>query len=243
MRLKALFLFVSVWLLLSVGWARALTPGPTIYRECPHCKKQIRQFTIGTGNTIGARWWTDGFMRAPMLPAMPWLVKCPHCQGLLWMNDAKELGRGGDLSFLEFKQARESLRAFEPSNAKEPLDALEADYLAAAAVRGLARERELHARLQAWWLANDPAREPGKPATVWTQSRTNNLNRLFTLLDERNDCERIRKAEIARELGRFADCLKLLAQPVSKDCADTARQIGQLAKQKKTRVGEILPKD
>lgn len=69
----------------------ALTPGPTIILECPGCKQGLREFSIGSGNTIGAKWWTDGKMDAPMMPLRHALRKCPHCRELFWSADAKKL--------------------------------------------------------------------------------------------------------------------------------------------------------
>jgi uncharacterized Zn finger protein len=56
-----------------------MIPGPTVIYECSSCGKHIEQQTIVSGNTFGARFWTDGKVDAPMLPDEPWLVKCQHC--------------------------------------------------------------------------------------------------------------------------------------------------------------------
>ena len=168
-----------------------------------------------------------------MLPLMPLLVKCAECKKLVWFEDAKELGR------ITFFGDPDSEKRWE--KARNPLDAVESDYLAAADASGLARKREIHARQRAWWLANDPARATNGPPTEWTQARRKNLARLAALLDERKDHELHQKAEIARELGQFEECLKLLEKPVGKECADTAKQLIVLAHDKKSRVEEIIP--
>jgi len=51
-----------------------MLPGPTIVRKCSTCGKLIAQPTLLSGNTFGARFWTDGKREAPMLPEQPWLV-------------------------------------------------------------------------------------------------------------------------------------------------------------------------
>jgi hypothetical protein len=44
-----------------------------IVRECPHCKAHVVQEETVSGNTIGAKFYTDGRSYAPMLPDHPWL--------------------------------------------------------------------------------------------------------------------------------------------------------------------------
>ena len=69
-----------------------MTPGPTIIRKCSACVKHITQDTIGSGNTFGARFWTDGKRDAPMLPDQPWLIRCPHCATLIWIDEQEQVG-------------------------------------------------------------------------------------------------------------------------------------------------------
>jgi hypothetical protein len=48
------------------------------------------------GNTIGAIYWTDGKREAKMLPNHPWLVKCPVCSRLFWVDEAVGVDTGFD---------------------------------------------------------------------------------------------------------------------------------------------------
>ena len=52
-----------------------------IVRECPHCKAHVVQEDTLSGNTIGAKFYTDGKREAKMLPDHPSLAKCPVCRG------------------------------------------------------------------------------------------------------------------------------------------------------------------
>jgi hypothetical protein len=228
-RLGIAALLLGLWWVVSPR-AQALTPGPTLIQQCPSCTNAVRQFTIGSGNTFGARFWTDGYMDAPMLPLLPALVKCPHCKELIWIEDAKELGEVGWGTGNEDKW----------SAARAVKDPDEGDYLKAAAEPKLARDREIYARRRAWWLANGPARDNPKGSTQWTPERKKNLERLSSLLDTSKDDELIAKAEIARELGNFDQCRKLLGRRVGKDWRNAASLIKRLAKEKKDRV-ELLP--
>ena len=69
-----------------------MLPGPTIIRQCAACAQPFQQETLMSGNTFGATFWTDGKMDAPMLPERYAVIKCPHCQTLLWIDEQATLG-------------------------------------------------------------------------------------------------------------------------------------------------------
>src|SRR5262245_39857507 len=77
-----------------------MMPGPDRIVACPHCNGLAKHLTLLSGNTIGARTWTDGKQLAPMLPRPPAVVKCRHCAECYWLSEAREVGsldrwRGG----------------------------------------------------------------------------------------------------------------------------------------------------
>ncbi len=77
---------------------QAVTYGDTIVLECSTCLGFIKEEIIASGNTIGAIYWTDGKMDAPMLPESNQLIKCPHCHALLWKRHQEEIGSLASLS-------------------------------------------------------------------------------------------------------------------------------------------------
>lgn len=93
MNRKWVVLFVCTVLGLAFV-ASAMMPGLDIILECPGCEKPVSQMTLLSGNTFGARYWTDRKIEAPMMLDIPWLVKCPECAFLFWADEAEELGRG-----------------------------------------------------------------------------------------------------------------------------------------------------
>jgi len=221
---------LGLFLLAGVSRATALTPGPTIIRQCPGCKKGLREFTIGSGNSFGAKWWTDGKMDAPMLPMLPELVKCPHCRWLFWVANAKKLA---ELSV--------GANHGKWANAKSMVDPVEEDYLTAAKEKGVSRKHELYARKRAWWVANDTVRGRPESTLVWSGARRENLEKLSALINEQEECDIILKAEIARELGQFEMCAKLLARTFTETgCESYAAFVRGLARQKKSMV-ELRP--
>ena len=73
----------------------AYYPALTV-RECPHCKAHVVQEETVSGNTIGAKFYTDGKREAKMLPDHPLLAKCPVCVGLFWIDESVEVDTGFD---------------------------------------------------------------------------------------------------------------------------------------------------
>ena len=125
-----------------------MLPGPTILRECSSCGKHIMQHTIGSGNTFGARFWTDGKRDAPMLPDAPWLMKCPHCDTLVWIDEQRQLG---ELDPSEAR-ARDTDRSADARSALTPTLEDYAGFLEAGVSD---KEKERYVRIRTWWAGND----------------------------------------------------------------------------------------
>ncbi|RMG82711.1 MAG: hypothetical protein D6707_02420 [Bacteroidetes bacterium] len=66
-------------------------PGPDILYNCPECGRTFYAESIASGNTIGAVFWSDGYIDAPMLPDNPPFVRCPHCKVGLWLDKLEEI--------------------------------------------------------------------------------------------------------------------------------------------------------
>jgi hypothetical protein len=204
--------------------AVAYYPMP-IVRECPHCKAQFVHEETVSGNTIGAKFYTDGRSYAPMLPEHPWLAKCPTCGGLFWVDAARMVEIGFDAV-----KGKPQVKA--PSK-KEMLD-----FLAGTA---LTEDKQVYLRMRVWWAANDVWRWLPNPKPTFSKEHVKNLKALSALLDESNSDQRIIKAEIARELGEFEKCLKLLSYQVEKSYDWTVGFIRRLAQEKVRAVKSFEP--
>jgi len=177
-----------------------MTRGESIYRTCPSCQKLLIERTLNSGNTFGARFWTDGKMVAPMLPETPALVRCAHCSALLWLADADEVSPGKRRAMPGDVQA------------ESPVELEERDFLEALEQK-LARDdhEEKYIRMKAWHARNDAFRNDSQNGqTEVTAATSDNMKALYVLLDEAEPNERVMKAELARELGRFDDAMKVL---------------------------------
>jgi hypothetical protein len=122
-------------------------------------------------------------------------VKCPVCGGLFWVDEVKEVEVG-------FEAAKGKPQVMAPSE-KEMLNFL--------ADQGLPKDKEIYLRMRCWWNANDTWRWVPSPKPAFSPEQVKNLDALSALFDESEPNQRILKAEIARELGRFDECLLLLS--------------------------------
>jgi hypothetical protein len=184
-----------------------------IIRECPHCNAHVVQEETVSGNTIGATYWTDGKREAKMLPDHPWLAKCPMCNFLFWIDESVEVDSG-------FDAAKGKQQVMAPSE-KEILEFISGPAFPA--------NKELYVRVSAWRSANDAWRRNPNATPAFSKEQVQNLKSLSAMLDESEPNQRILKAEIARELGEFDECLGLLSHPFDEGYAHAVGFIKKLA--------------
>lgn len=212
-----------------------MTPGPVKIIGCPKCSALAQYSTLRSGNTFGARVWTDGKQLAPMLPRPPAVVRCGSCGQCYWLARAREVGEidwsGGDETL---DPAWRSAPAIKEPTEEEYYGALE---------KGLAANarEEQNLRVLAWWRRNDAFRNVPPPATAvisgeaapWQQ----NLKALVRILDVVGE-NAIMKAEAHRELGEFDVARQILSESKDKKLASVVRQLELLCEQ-----GDIWPRE
>ena len=69
-----------------------MMPGPDYVYQCPDCGNLITRGSLRSGNTFGAKIYSDGKRIAPMLPEFPDLTKCRKCNSIFWLSKLVELG-------------------------------------------------------------------------------------------------------------------------------------------------------
>ena len=187
-----------------------MTPGPDQVVACPHCSGLARYHTINSGNTFGARIWTDGKRIAPMLPEPPRVVKCHDCRNCYWLADARKVGEVGGW--------RPEAGATSPAWLAEPVveEPAEEDYyrlLESGSPVAAKRLRVL--RTLAWWRRNDTFRDAApddRPASAIASGPCrSNLEALVDLLQQDNGDTALMRAEALRELGDFAGAAQALS--------------------------------
>jgi len=223
--------------------------GPTLIRQCSACSQLIEEWTFLSSNNIGIISWTDGEYFAMMLPNPPALVKCPHCNELLWIAELELLGDKGDNhSFEDRKMTGNRKKEFVGSLPYNTPGA--EDYFAMLKKGVSGRAKVFYLRLRSWRAGNDVRREsaecPGmfkKPEGGTNPPLSNdeieNMLALADLLSEKKHSERLLKAEIMRELSRFDQALVLLSKPYKPELRRIAIFIRKLTENKDPLVKEL----
>ena len=215
-----------------------MIPGPEQIVACPNCQALAKYATLRSGNTFGARVWTDGKQIAPMLPRPPAVVMCHHCAECYWLADAEEVGTidPWDDETSQIDPAWTAARVIQEPVEDEYYQALD---------KGLAAnsQQERTLRILAWWRRNDAFRDtpPAGISTIAATARScrNNLEVLASLLDEGNENDRLMKAEVLRELGEFDSVKLVLSGVTAADYAEVVRQLSSLCDIGDTSVREL----
>ena len=173
------------------------------FYKCPTCGGYLYSSSLHCGNTIGAKFYSDGKMFDPMWPEFPDFTKCKECGTIIMLSRLEWfLGSALELGFYEC----------QPLTIGDLYRALD-----------IFPEEELSIRLHIWRLYNDKFRyhadlRPGDriaiDSIIDTDEYQNNCVALLGLLNRNNPDERILLAELNRNLGNFTECLDLI--PVSK---------------------------
>jgi hypothetical protein len=232
-----------------------MIPGPDQIVACPTCGGLGRYATLLPGNNVGARVWTDLREIAPMLPRPPAVVRCRHCGPYYWLADAREVGELGGEAREDRQELWAGLRSLfaggrtaePPRFTREQIEHVrkpsEAEYYAALGA-GLATNpaQEKTLRILTWWRRNDAYRTspPGMPsAAELPASARENLEALVDLLSEEEACDRLMKAELLRELGRFEEARRVRHGPFTPGQQRAAEQLLSLCERGDTTVREL----
>ena len=166
-----------------------------------------------------------------MLPETPWLVKCPHCGHLIWIDEAWQVGKKDP--FGQSSRWPDALLTYEELNELEHLAALDTQLADTP-------KKIRYIRMRAWWQANDRFREtiPDRAADLSVQARSN-MEALSNMLSESDENQRLMKAELARELGRFEEAERLLAFGYSNRVSTYVQRISELVKIRDARVAKL----
>jgi hypothetical protein len=174
-----------------------------------------------------------------MQPSPPAVVECRHCREPYWLVDAREIGIvsvGGE----------DTNPAAPWKEAEYVREASEEGYYAALGAK-LAVDRALEKVLRTfvWWRGNDADREcaPDEEGveTPCPEEFRSNLTALASLFNEKRPQERLLKAEAMRQLGEYAEALKLLSTIPDHNNAAVVRLLRDLCERADATVREIVP--
>ena len=180
-----------------------MLPGPDAYVRCPSCGALARHFTLMSGNNLGAKVWSDGFVEEPMFPSPPPFVQCKTCHVCYWLVEAEEVPEE------EAPHWSQDVPEVESASEESMLWALKSGRFPPGGLD----ERAL--RTIAWWKSNDALRgRRGKRKAVseWLQTeRLRNLKSIVELPPE-DEHEKVKRAEAYRQMGDFEAARQALSE-------------------------------
>jgi len=172
-----------------------MIPGPELLYKCPKCEKIVSKGSLISGNTCGAKLYSDGKQIAPMLPEFPAIVKCKYCNTFYWLNKENEINIGNEnadrAAFLSVDEYYELINSDIIKNEKK--------------LKFL--------RIRLWWAFNDKLRN-NKNENLSENEQIiyeQNCLKLIETLDQEDINEKIMVAELYRNLGNFEKCESILA--------------------------------
>jgi len=188
-----------------------MIPGPINIIKCPACGQHQLSKSLRSGNTIGARYFSDGKRVAPMLPEYPYFVKCPFCSIFFKINDKQIVGKNSE---------------FERGYEKPFVKFLTVNEYCQAISEGLYNGNEsdlLSLRISLWRRYND--RHDGQREYEFGRERfetdkatekeiyEDNCRKILSMMAENTDDENLLLcAEVWRNLGNFDKCNSLLKE-------------------------------
>ena len=204
-----------------------MLPGPTHILQCSECGECFKRGTLSSGNNFGRKHWTDGEFTGSRFYAPPQLVKCPHCDAVIWLQEQDKVNEiPGYLSFLGKEEKADKtlteLPFYEDVNEIDLVRFLEAN--------NLVTNKEVVARIQLWRLGNNK-RRTGIDSPL-TDLEIKNLQKLVEICSANDDESVLLKIEMLRELGKFEDAQKLLKFNFTEDYQHLAEAQQQFLEQK-----------
>lgn len=180
-----------------------MLPGPVYIYECPNCGNLLQKYSFISGNTFGAKMYSDGKCIAPMLPKRLILTKCKKCNNIFWLNKIKEIGT------VEFDDYKNPMR-----QNSDLIESLKIDDCFKAIDTGIAEneQEEFFIRQLIWRSYNNRVRKgenqfiDADDEIMWRE----NCYKLISLLDSSDLDQRIMIAELKRNLGDYYGCIDIL---------------------------------
>jgi len=169
--------------------------GSSLYYQCTKCENILSTESLTSGNTFNSQLYSDGKLKAPMMPKFPAISKCTKCDTIFWLDESSRINTDEDLASekAKFLTIDENVRALKLSENQT-------------------KAHETYLRINIWQLFNDRIRDNlpifnlGEEKTIWE----NNIIRLAKIIDKENDNNKIMIAEIYRNIGKFKKSEEIL---------------------------------
>ena len=186
-----------------------MLPGANNVYQCPACSKPILQWTLASANGIGARYFSDGRVKAPYFAEMVRITECENCSTIFWLDQEIKIDEFEDDDFKD-EDVRKSAYYREHGLWA---DSLGKESLVRAIQEKVFRNprEEVYLRKKLLWKLNEAWLEKEKP---WEEGdevllQENTIN-LIQVLDQSSQKDLLLMAELHRNLGDFDACMDIL---------------------------------
>lgn len=181
-----------------------MIPAGDSYHACPECGAVHAREEIMSGNTIGAKYYSDGKMEAPMFPDLPSVIRCARCALIFQLRHDMRISRPSDRTVQVYRANHLDLKGWK--------DVIGTRFNFDAGY-------ELTYRVRLMWTYHDPLRHDLEMSDDLKGDReyVSNLLRLLELMDENDPEDLLFSAELNRLLGRFEHAWSILDQLIEND--------------------------
>lgn len=177
--------------------------GPNLIYQCPSCDTLFETSSMISGNTFGAKRYSDGKVEARMMNNPLQLYKCHGCHQFLWLSKLSSIGE------YELDEGKPEIW----KSAEYP-DSLSIDeFLEFLSTSFFNRDEELYVRLRVLWGFNDRVRM-GLPQFISSNDQenwTSNIVQLLDVLDWGITENRLLAGELLRYLKDFDYATEILS--------------------------------
>lgn len=189
-----------------------MLPAAQLYK-CPHCGKTKPMLSLMSGNTFGGELWSDGRAIYPMLPKLSTIQKCSCCGRYSLLDKWKDTGRTSNKSFgetgeLTYSEAKEAYIELSASTSdSSEISAISVSFI--QAYNDQFRRSRPRKAIQENKLIDSISGTFCSPEDEDIRLVIKATKQAIETLDNSED-NRLLKAELLRELGRWDEALRTL---------------------------------
>ena len=193
--------------------------------KCPFCGERKELMNLASGNTFGAKHWSDQKMIAPMLPRVSPVQKCPKC-GKYYLEYKQPYKEGddwsserGELTYQEWKEAYEQFKA-DKSIKRDDMQVI--------------RHHLIMAFNDEYYRYSDT------PAPAQEEAFFVDIINDYIASNKWNSQNMLFKAELYREAGEMTKCEEVLSQISTKSLNEFELKIYDMIKTKMTQGDKMV---
>jgi hypothetical protein len=201
--------------------------------SCPSCKGSLLRSNILSANNFGAIYYSDGSISGRLWLDSLVIGKCSLCKNVIWLEELELIGEvkypawGLEEAFRIDRENEDKYGSIDQLTISELKQAVKFN------IRS--KNDEILLRKIVWQKCN---RLEVMDKTEM-QEYENNLWALYELLDTQDINNRILRAEILRNLGKFDECIFQLQKEHDEEAQTIIRKIIEAARNKNNKIIQL----